>query len=66
MSEGKSKHITTSTTAGQFLEYFFAEDDAKFFASLGLNCIRIPVSSQYQSKNGYLQLSVIAGKLPPL
>ncbi|AAW44253.2 expressed protein [Cryptococcus deneoformans JEC21] len=28
----------------KFLEYFFAEDDAKFFASLGLNCIRIPVN----------------------
>ena len=25
----------------QFLEFFFAEEDAKFFASLGLNCIRI-------------------------
>lgn len=24
----------------QFLEYFFAEEDAKFFASLGFNCIR--------------------------
>lgn len=58
MSEGISKHVTSSTTAGQFLEYFFAEDDAKFFASLGLNCIRIPVSSQYRSQNGHLQLSV--------
>ncbi|WWC90955.1 uncharacterized protein L201_005893 [Kwoniella dendrophila CBS 6074] len=28
----------------KFLEYFFGEDDAKFFASLGLNCIRIPVN----------------------
>ena len=26
----------------KFLEYFFMEDDAKFFASLGLNCIRLP------------------------
>ncbi|TFK51394.1 glycoside hydrolase [Heliocybe sulcata] len=25
----------------KFLEYFFQEDDAKFFKSLGLNCIRI-------------------------
>lgn len=28
----------------KFLEYFFTEDDAAFFASLGLNCIRLPVS----------------------
>lgn len=28
----------------QFVEYFFGEDDAKYFASLGLNCIRSPVS----------------------
>ncbi|WVQ81196.1 hypothetical protein IAT38_003318 [Cryptococcus sp. DSM 104549] len=28
----------------KFLEYFFGEEDAKFFASLGLNCIRIPVN----------------------
>lgn len=27
----------------QFLEYFFTEEDAKFFVSLGLNCIRIAV-----------------------
>ncbi|WVR08845.1 hypothetical protein IAU60_005903 [Kwoniella sp. DSM 27419] len=28
----------------KFLEYFFGEQDAKFFASLGLNCIRIPIN----------------------
>ncbi|WVF65296.1 hypothetical protein IAT40_000020 [Kwoniella sp. CBS 6097] len=28
----------------KFLEYFFQEEDAKFFATLGLNCIRIPVN----------------------
>jgi hypothetical protein len=28
----------------KFLEYFFGEEDAKFYASLGLNCLRIPVS----------------------
>ncbi|OCF38455.1 endoglucanase C [Kwoniella heveanensis CBS 569] len=28
----------------KFLQYFFQEEDAKFFASLGLNCIRIPVN----------------------
>lgn len=26
----------------KFLEYFFMEEDAKFFASLGLNCLRLP------------------------
>ncbi|KZS92435.1 glycoside hydrolase [Sistotremastrum niveocremeum HHB9708] len=26
----------------KFLEYFFTDEDAKFFASLGLNCIRLP------------------------
>ncbi|EIW77768.1 glycoside hydrolase family 5 protein [Coniophora puteana RWD-64-598 SS2] len=31
----------------KFLEYFFAEDDAKFFKSLGLNCIRIAVSYRH-------------------
>ncbi|KAG8885360.1 hypothetical protein FRB97_001435 [Tulasnella sp. 331] len=31
----------------RFLEYFFAEEDAKFFASLGLNCIRIPVNYRH-------------------
>lgn len=27
----------------KFLEYFFTEDDAKLFAQLGLNCLRLPV-----------------------
>lgn len=31
----------------QFLEYFFSEADAKFFASLGLNCIRIPFNYKH-------------------
>lgn len=26
----------------KFLEYFFTEEDAKSFASLGLNCLRLP------------------------
>lgn len=26
----------------KFLEYFFTEADAKYFASLGLNCLRLP------------------------
>ncbi|KAL9617479.1 MAG: hypothetical protein Q9160_007742 [Pyrenula sp. 1 TL-2023] len=26
----------------KFLEYFFTEGDAKYFASLGLNCLRLP------------------------
>ncbi len=29
------------------LEYFFMEDDAKFFASLGLNCIRLPFNYRH-------------------
>lgn len=29
-------------TFEQFLEYFFLDEDAKFFGSLGLNCIRLP------------------------
>ncbi|KAK4189824.1 family 5 putative glycoside hydrolase [Podospora australis] len=28
----------------KFLEYFFTPSDAKFLASLGLNCIRIPIN----------------------
>ncbi|WWC72351.1 uncharacterized protein I206_106313 [Kwoniella pini CBS 10737] len=31
----------------KFLEYFFGEEDAKFFASLGLNCIRLPVNYRH-------------------
>lgn len=31
----------------QFLEYFFTREDAKFLASLGLNCVRIPINHRY-------------------
>jgi aryl-phospho-beta-D-glucosidase BglC (GH1 family) len=31
----------------KFLEYFFMEDDATFFASLGLNCIRLPFNYRH-------------------
>jgi hypothetical protein len=31
----------------RFLEYFFTEADAKFFASLGLNCIRLPFNYRH-------------------
>jgi len=31
----------------KYLEYFFMEDDAKFFASLGLNCIRVPFNYRH-------------------
>ncbi|PCH34761.1 glycoside hydrolase family 5 protein [Wolfiporia cocos MD-104 SS10] len=31
----------------RFLEHFFAEPDAAFFKSLGLNCIRIAISYRY-------------------
>nr|XP_019042739.1 endoglucanase C [Kwoniella bestiolae CBS 10118]OCF21669.1 endoglucanase C [Kwoniella bestiolae CBS 10118] len=31
----------------KFLEYFFTEEDAKFFASLGLNSIRLPVNYRH-------------------
>ncbi|KAG8960321.1 hypothetical protein FRC03_006775 [Tulasnella sp. 419] len=31
----------------KFLEYFFTEKDAKFFASLGFNCIRIPFNYRH-------------------
>ena len=31
----------------QFLEYFFAEPDAAFFKSVGLNCIRIAISYRH-------------------
>lgn len=31
----------------KFLEYFFTEADAKFFASLGLNCIRLPFNYKH-------------------
>jgi len=31
----------------KFLTYFFTEEDAKFFASLGLNCLRIPFNYRH-------------------
>ncbi|ATZ55979.1 hypothetical protein BCIN_12g05220 [Botrytis cinerea B05.10] len=31
----------------KFLEYFFMEEDAKFFASLGLNCLRLPFNYRH-------------------
>src|SRR3954452_23545189 len=31
----------------KFLEYFFTDADAKFFASLGLNCIRLPFNYRH-------------------
>jgi aryl-phospho-beta-D-glucosidase BglC (GH1 family) len=31
----------------RWLTYFFMEDDAKYFASLGLNCIRIPFNYRH-------------------
>ncbi|KAJ4475556.1 glycoside hydrolase [Lentinula aciculospora] len=31
----------------KFLEYFFQESDAKFFSSLGLNCIRLPFNYRH-------------------
>ena len=31
----------------KLLEYFFTEADAKYFASLGLNCIRIPFTYKH-------------------
>ncbi|KAF7760927.1 CAZyme family GH5 [Agaricus bisporus var. burnettii] len=41
----------------KFLEYFFAEADAKFFKSLGLNCIRIAVNYRhFEDDSNPLQL----------
>ncbi|KAJ7644006.1 glycoside hydrolase, partial [Roridomyces roridus] len=31
----------------KFLEYFFQDEDAKFFSSLGLNCIRLPFNYRH-------------------
>ncbi|KAM0152230.1 hypothetical protein ACHAQE_003814 [Botrytis cinerea] len=31
----------------KFLEYFFMEEDAEFFASLGLNCLRLPFNYRH-------------------
>ncbi|KAF8429702.1 putative glucanase [Tirmania nivea] len=35
----------------KFLTYFFTEEDAKFFASLGLNCLRIPFNYRHFEDN---------------
>lgn len=39
--------LVTDAPRTQFLEYFFAEPDAAFFKSLGLNCIRIAISYRH-------------------
>lgn len=31
----------------KFLEYFFTREDAKLLASLGLNCLRIPINHRH-------------------
>jgi aryl-phospho-beta-D-glucosidase BglC (GH1 family) len=31
----------------KFLEYFFAEEDARFFASKNLNCLRLPLNYRH-------------------
>lgn len=31
----------------KFLDYFFTREDAKFLASLGLNCVRIPINHRH-------------------
>jgi hypothetical protein len=36
--------LDTTLITLQFLEYFFTEADAKLFAELGMNCLRLPVS----------------------
>jgi aryl-phospho-beta-D-glucosidase BglC (GH1 family) len=35
----------------KFLEHFFTEADAKYFSSLGLNCIRIPFNYRHFEDN---------------
>lgn len=37
----------SKSNPNQFLDNFFAEADAKFFKSLGLNCIRIAVNYRH-------------------
>ena len=39
--------LTCIQCTPQFLEHFFAEPDAAFFKSLGLNCIRIAISYRH-------------------
>jgi hypothetical protein len=31
----------------RFLDYFFTREDAKFLASLGLNCVRVPINHRH-------------------
>ena len=35
----------------KFLEYFFTEKDAEYFASLGMNCLRLPVGPLWTTSN---------------
>ena len=39
--------VSLTSVSLQFLEYFFQEEDAKFFKSLGLNCIRLPFNYRH-------------------
>ena len=41
------RRLTHILSLPQFLEHFFAEPDAAFFKSLGLNCIRIAISYRH-------------------
>ncbi|KAF8890509.1 glycoside hydrolase family 5 protein [Gymnopilus junonius] len=40
----------------QFLEYFFQDEDAAFFKSLGLNCIRVPFNYRHFEESGFKHL----------
>ena len=40
------------------LEYFFQDEDAKFFKSLGLNCIRIPFNYRHFEGKVFITLNV--------
>lgn len=41
------KSLRMAITLQQLLEYFFTDADAKFFKSLGLNCLRLPFSYKH-------------------
>lgn len=42
LGQGKAKFFFD-----KFLEYFFTDEDAQFFACLGLNCIRVPFNYRH-------------------
>lgn len=59
-------YIACPLTVSQFLEYFFGPKDAEYFASLGMNCLRLPVRADRGEKVNHRADHQVTGQLPSL